>query len=191
LAGFSTGPNEHRPHNFVDALLSGVVAEMTWRNIVLISAFRIFHSAFRIFQLSDVDLIAQKMSSEAMNLSAVDGQDSSAERPGGHPLFLPQRPIEHLDPIVLAGLAQARDRGAGSRMIERVTFVAALGVEPASATGESLDTLDDGIGHARHDKSPGRWLSRCAPGHDLQTAVSFILRGAAPHLLMRTGRPFR
>ncbi len=68
-------------------------------------------------------------------------------RPNG-PALLPQRPMEHLDPILSSGPAQPRDRPAGRRVRERVTAVPPFSEQPAAATGEALDTVNDGVGHA-------------------------------------------
>jgi hypothetical protein len=70
------------------------------------------------------------------------------------PSFLPQRPVEHLDIIVPPGRTEPRDRRAGASAVKRVAAVSAFGEQRPTTAAETLDALDDRIGHAGHDRPP-------------------------------------
>jgi hypothetical protein len=99
--------------------------------------------------------------------------------------------MENLDTIVLRGLTQSRDGRTGVGMIERVSPVPPFGEQLATATPKTLDTLNDRIGHAGNDKSPGWRMSRGALAArtrlDSTTAMASHHPGAAtapdPHLV--------
>ena len=132
-------------------------------------------STFRIFGDGDRYRIAQKMSSEAMNVEGlIERQDGAAEWASVDPTLLPQRVIEHLDAVVLSGWPEARDRRAGVGTIERVAAVATFGEQLPSPAAEALDALDDRIfGHGAHDRAPG-W--RMSPAGLLRRRRNSILR---------------
>ena len=119
--------------------------------------------------------IAQKMSSEAMNLRAwSSGSHGAPEWASPGPSFLPQRPIEHFDPIVLAGRPEARDERAGTGTIKRVATVAAFGEQLPATAAEALDALDDRIvGHGVDDRTLGR---RTSPTDACGIGATRILR---------------
>jgi hypothetical protein len=101
----------------------------------------------------------------------------------------PQRPIEHLDAIVLAGRPEARDERAGTGTIERVAAVATLGEQLPATAAETLDALDDRIfGHGVHDRAL-RWRMSPADSCGVGTTrfydglPSGLTRGMAPNRL--------
>lgn len=85
----------------------------------------------------------------------LEGRHGSAEWSCVGPAFFPQRPIEHLDTIISAGLAQPRHRRAGARVVECVTPITAFGMQTAPAALEAFDTRYDRVGHAEHVNRPG------------------------------------